>query len=146
MIFNKKPDNFDPIFEVVSCFNLYEGRILFLLRHADKKQGDTWGLVAGKVEKNETLKQAMARESREEVNLEINESDLIYLKKVYVRYPDYDFIFHMFKNELILKPNIKVNNTEIVDYQWVKYKELLNLNLIKDADECIKLVLKEKLL
>lgn len=41
-------------------------RLLFLLRHNDT-HSNTWGLVGGKVEDNETVIQALLREIKEEV-------------------------------------------------------------------------------
>ena len=44
------------------------------LRHKDSHQGGLWEFPGGKVEQGETIKQALAREIREELNIEIKQS------------------------------------------------------------------------
>ncbi len=146
MIYEQQPENFNPIFGSVSCFLQYKGKVLFLLRHENEPEGNTWALVAGKIDENETPEQAMVREFQEEVNLNVDASDLVFLKKVYVKYSDYDFVHYMFKIELKVEPEIVLNLDEASEYKWIVPEEALNLHLIPGALECINIVLKEKLL
>ena len=69
MIYKTKPDNFSPRFEIVSCFVESDGKILLLHRQYHKPQGNTWGVPAGKVDKDEDIFQAIAREIAEEAGL-----------------------------------------------------------------------------
>ena len=52
MIFPRKPVNFHPKFDVVSCFLDKEDKFLLLKRSPNKPQGSTWAMPAGKVEKD----------------------------------------------------------------------------------------------
>lgn len=52
----------------------------------------------------------MVRELLEETSIEAK--NLIYNRTVYVRYPEYDFEYHMFEEKLTKKPQIKINSDE----------------------------------
>jgi len=139
MIYKEIPENFNPKFEVVSCYLEHDGNILLLHRNDTKPEGNTWGLPAGKLDGDEDIMEAMAREIFEETGYLVDFSELKYLDKVYVKYPDYSFIYHMFKIILGSRPEIKVSPKEHKNYQWVTPREALNLNYIEDLDACIKL-------
>ena len=53
MIYGSKPKQFNPLFEVVSCFVEHNGEIILLHRQSQKPEGDTWGVPAGKVGEEE---------------------------------------------------------------------------------------------
>ena len=67
MIYKERPKNFNPKFDVISCFVEYDGEILLLHRQDHKPEGNTWGVPAGKVDKGESLLEAMTREIQEEI-------------------------------------------------------------------------------
>lgn len=139
MIYQEIPENFNPKFEVVSCYLEHDGNILLLHRNDTKPEGDTWGLPAGKLDNGEDIAIAMAREIFEETGYSAYLSELKYLDKVYVKYLDYSFIYHMFKINLESRPEIKISPEEHKNYKWVTPQEALNLNYIQDLDACIKL-------
>lgn len=138
MVYKEKPENFNPRMEVVSCFVESEGKVLFLHRNKNKPQGNTWDRPSGKVNKNETLIKALTREVKEETNLDITQSELIYSATVYVKYPEFDFIYHMFSIQLV-KPEIKLNPAEHNNYSWFTPEEALLIELIPGEAECIRL-------
>ncbi|MEI7558311.1 MAG: NUDIX hydrolase [bacterium] len=142
MISKEKPENFNPKFEVVSCFVAYQDEILLLLRQDHKPEPNTYGVPAGKVDTGENPIQAMQREGKEETQIDL--TDAIYFDKLFVKYPDYDFIYHMFHKTFENKPDVKINPNEHKGYIWKTPKEALNLDLIRDLDECIKLFYKDK--
>ncbi len=139
MIFLEKPEIFSSSLEVVSCFLEHNGEILLLHRNDGNGDDDTWGVPAGKMETGESPASAMVRELREEIGFKININDLVYFKKVYVKYPNYDFVFHIFRSTLTQKPVIYLND-ESKDFTWLKPDDALKINLIQDEDACIKLV------
>jgi len=51
-----------------------DDEVCISLRHQDSHQGGLWEFPGGKIEKHETVEQALAREIREELNLEIETS------------------------------------------------------------------------
>ncbi len=139
MIFIEKPDVFEPKFEVVGCFVQCGEEIVMLHRLNHKPQGGTWGLPSGKIDLGETLHETVCRETREETGLEINLEEIKFFKSLFVKYPDYDFVYHIFSVELNEKPEIKISPSEHQDFRWVTPSEALELPFIEDLDGCIKL-------
>ncbi len=64
-----------------------EDKLLFLKRNSQKPQGNTWGVPAGKIEKDESKEDALVREVFEETNINILKEDLKYLKTVFCKIP-----------------------------------------------------------
>ncbi|MDD2680656.1 MAG: NUDIX hydrolase [Patescibacteria group bacterium] len=139
MIYHEKPDNFQAKFSTVSCYLEHDTNILFLLRQDYKSEGNRWGMPAGKIDEGEDKLEAMLREIKEETGQELFPADVEYLQTVYVRYPEYDFIYHMFRSRFSLLPIIKLSATEHKDYCWCTPQEALKLDLVKDLDACLKL-------
>ena len=61
-------------------------KVLIAKRLANKHQGDLWEFPGGKVETNESPLQALKRELKEEVNLDIKQADLY--QDIQFNYPD----------------------------------------------------------
>lgn len=137
MIYENKPEDFSPKLKVVSCFVRKDDKFLMLLRQGHKPEGNKWGVPAGKIDKGESSVDTIVREVFEETGLEIKKFG--YFKKLFVRYPDMDFIYHMFYADLEKDCEIKLRSEEHKDYKWVTPEEALDLPLILDNDLCIKL-------
>ena len=140
MLHTQKPDIFTPKFEVVSCFLEHEGKILLLLRQDHKSEPNTYGVPAGKVSEGELHHDAIVREIFEETGLQV--SDLSYIQEVYVKYPSYDFIYHIYHKKLEAEPEITINLEEHKHHIWRTPEEALTEALIQDEDACIKIVYK----
>ncbi len=97
-------------------------------------------MPAGKIEKGETTDEAMIRELQQETNLE--NLDMKYYKEVYVKYPTYDFIYHMYHAKLEEQPQVKINLEEHKSFVWKNPSEALEEELIQDLDTCIKMFYK----
>ena len=139
MIYKIKPKDFHPKLEVVSCFVESQEKILLLHRQDYKPQGNTWGAPAGKVDLGQTPLEAMVRELQEETGLEIPETEFSYKGKVYVRYPDFDFIYHTYHLKLSEQVDIQLRLKEHKDFRWIKPEDALEkLELIPDFDKNIK--------
>lgn len=140
MIYNEQPKDFVSSFEVVCCFLENNGEFLILHRQDHKPQGNTWCLPSGKVEKNEDIKDAVLREVEEETSLIINPELINYFNKFYVRYPEYDFIYHIFHFKTEEKPKIVLEKNGHKDFKWITPNESLKMNnLIEDLDTCIEM-------
>ncbi len=139
MIYLEAPENFNPRFEVASCFCEYGGKFVLLHRQDYKPEGGTWGMPAGKIDFGEPLFDAIIREIKEETHLKTSLESLSYLRQVFVRYPDYDFVYHIFRSTLDREPKVKINLKEHKAFRWVAPAESLSMNLIGGLDECIKL-------
>ena len=142
MIFLIAPEQFNPRFEVVSCFLEYDGEILLLQRQDYKPEGGTWGVPAGKINEGETPNLAILREIFQEVGLNVSEEEMSYFQRVFVRYPNYDFIYHIYHLQLRNKPVVKINPEEHKAFKWVSPANALEINLILDLDACIKMFYK----
>ncbi|MDO8470033.1 MAG: NUDIX hydrolase [bacterium] len=142
MIHQEKPEGFNPRFEVVSCFMEENGRILLLHRQDHKPEGNSWGVPAGKVDESESVGEAMLRELFQETGYQAREDELQYIQKVYVKYPTFDFIYHIYHLPLSQKTAITLASSEHKNYEWTTPAEALQKNLIRDLDACIKLFYK----
>lgn len=139
MIYKKRPKNFKEKFTIVSCFVEYNTKILLLHRNKDKPQGNTWGVPAGKLFPQEDLKKGILRELMEETGISTQPEDLFYLEKVFVRYSDFDFIYHIFRLKVANILPVKINSREHQEYQWVRREEAMKMDLIQDLDKCIEI-------
>ncbi len=137
MIYEEMPEDFDSSCEVVSCFVEHDGKILMLHRQDHKPEGDTWGGPAGKVDEGEGINEALKREVFEETGIELQ--DPKYFKKLFIRLPDYDFVYHIFHELLDEIPTVKIREEEHKDFNWIEPEKALETNLMSDEDECIKL-------
>ena len=138
MLYTTKPENFNPKFIVVSAFLQHRGKILLLKRQNSKPEGNTWGMPAGKVDSKESIYDGVIREIREETGVDINRDDIEYFREFFVRYPDYDFIYHIFSTRFDDKPEIIINRDEHKKFKWVEPEEALKLSLIQDLEGCIE--------
>lgn len=139
MIYDTRPEGFEPELEVVGCFVEHGDRIVLIKRQDHEPQGNKWALPAGKIkEKEETKEKAVIREVKEETNLELKTRDIEYLGKLYERYPDYDYVFHLYRAETSSRENLKINPEEHKDYRWVKPGEAIEMDLIRDLKWCIE--------
>jgi 8-oxo-dGTP diphosphatase len=142
MIFNTPPQDFNPKVKVAACFIEHGDQVLFLHRAAHISYGDTWAIPGGKINKDETPQQAVRREILEECGFELKNP--VFLQVVYIRYPDYDYEYYMFKEVVAVKPQITIDSKEAQNYMWLVRAEADALEaqnkLILDEMPCIKLV------
>ncbi|MEK7452654.1 MAG: NUDIX hydrolase [Patescibacteria group bacterium] len=138
MVSTTEIENFNKNFDVVSVFIEHNEEILLLHRQDHKPQGNTWANVAGKVNGGENLLDALIREVEEEIGLKIKKENYTYFKKYYVRYPGYDFLYHIYHLLLEERPILNLNLEESKDYKWIKPQDALKLDLIQDEDISIK--------
>ncbi|MFH2021036.1 MAG: NUDIX hydrolase [archaeon] len=135
MIFDKPPENFKPSFEVATCLIKCSEKYLFVLRSEEEDYPNTWCLPGGKIEDGEADHDTIIREVKEETGINANQ---VKLKDIfYVRYPDVDFIYHVFECDLEEMPEVKLNN-EHSDFKWVTIKEAMKLNLILGESESLR--------
>ncbi len=136
------PKNFSPRFEVACCHVDCDGKFLMLHRSDHKSAGDKWGAPAGKIDPGETPLETAQRETREETRIDIPLEDIHFRNTVYVRYPDYDFVYHIFQAEIESMEDVVINSEEHKDFRWLTPEEALALgdNLVPDEGDCIRLI------
>jgi 8-oxo-dGTP pyrophosphatase MutT (NUDIX family) len=139
MVYKNIPKKFNPRFEIVSCYMEHNGKILLLHRHDNKLEGNRWGVPAGKIDEGESELQAILREIKEETGQKIQSENLVYLTKVYVKYPEYHFIYHMFRTRLGRLPQVILSAREHKGYKWIEPKGALKLPLVKELGRCIRM-------
>lgn len=96
-----------------------DGKILIAQRNLKKSQGGLWEFPGGKIEPNESREEAIVREIKEELTIDIEVEG--YLAEKVFNYSDKDVNLIAMKCR-ILKGDIKL--TEHEDAKWVNEDEL----------------------
>lgn len=107
------------------------GKILIAKRNLKKSQGGLWEFPGGKIEKDETREEAIIREIKEELTIDIKIDN--YLAEKIFNYPDKDINLIAMECTQI---GGNVELTEHEDYKWVTSDELTNFEFAP-ADEFI---------
>lgn len=97
------------------------GKILITQRNLEKSQGGLWEFPGGKIEPNETKENAIVREIKEELDIDIKVESYL-LEKVF-NYPEKDINLIALECKKI-NGNIKLLEHE--NYRWVSNSELEN--------------------
>lgn len=95
------------------------GKILITQRNLQKDQGGLWEFPGGKIEPNETREDAIIREIKEELDIDIKADN--YLEEKVLNYPEKDINLIALKCSKI---NGKIKLLEHEDYRWVDNSEL----------------------
>lgn len=123
--------------QVVAALIWHEDRFLACQRPAHKARGLLWEFVGGKVELGETPQEALIRECREELSVEIEVGD-IFMEVEHV-YPDLTVQLILFHARI---QSGKIQKIEHNDIRWITVDEIDSLPFCP-ADEEILLRLKE---
>jgi 8-oxo-dGTP diphosphatase len=95
------------------------GEILVLKRHKRDPEGNTYGLVGGKIDSKETEEQSAIREIKEEIGLTIQPNELEFVRSYHWDRSDLDIFFDVyklsFKNDW---PELILPKNEITNYMW----------------------------
>ena len=109
--------------EVVAALIRDGDRFMICQRPASKKRALLWEFVGGKVEKGESLEEALKRECREELDIEINVND-VFAETDHV-YPDITIHLTLFNAELSDgEPKLNVH----ADMKWISPEDIPNFN------------------
>lgn len=138
-LFTKPPIDFKPAVEAAGCYCEYGETLLFVKRHPERPQGNTWGVPGGKLEKGEDPRTAVVREFLEEVGLDIDDEGLEDLKHpLYVRLPHVDYVFHMFRKRYDVKPQLILQMEEHLEAKWITISEAMQMPLIAGGHEALQ--------
>ena len=125
---------------VISCMIKKDGKFL-IVEHLKMNK---FVFPAGKVDAEETFRQAVTREMWEELGLVIKEIELIYSGKAVVYKPDTNFVVIKvtdYDNEVTNKEPHKHPQM-----RWVSYQELLNLSRLELLGELMDVLIANNLL
>lgn len=116
--------------EVVAAILTFQGRCLAVQRGPAKFDyiSHKWEFPGGKVEKEESLENAIVRELQKELDIRVTDPQLF--MTIDHSYPDFDITMHCFISE-IESPEIVL--TEHIAKRWLEKEKLLDVDWA-DAD------------
>ncbi len=137
-VFLTPPPDFSPRAQAAGCYCEFEDKILFLKRQVDAFQPNTWGVPGGKLEAGEDARAAVIREVQEEVGIEIDNTGLEEVGRLYIRLPHVDYVFHMFRMSFAARPLVNLNLKEHQEAEWITIPQALQLPLIAGGKEALE--------
>lgn len=145
VFYKTPPAGFFPSMEVVACYIKHQDKILFLKRHPLKTEGNTWCVPGEKRDAGESLIGSMQREIKEETSLELSQDILQHAGVTYMRYPTFDFTYHLFRADIDRAPSIQLNIEEHLDYCWMTLSEANTLSLTPGIKEALNILFNKEL-
>ncbi len=137
-LYEIQPADFRPQVQVAACYVEHGGCLLLLQRAANKTEPGQWGVPAGKLELGETAEHAARRELLEETGISLDaNSKVSYLRSLYIRKPNIDYIYYMFKVTFTSKPEVSLNN-EHQAYHWASQLDIADMPLMAGARESLE--------
>ncbi|MBP3697274.1 MAG: (deoxy)nucleoside triphosphate pyrophosphohydrolase [Clostridia bacterium] len=127
--------------QVVAALIWEQNKFMICQRPANKTRAFEWEFVGGKVEKNETLQQALVRECREEIGVDI-EVGSVFMEVDHV-YPDITIHLTLFNASLNGKTPKKLEHndirfilpSEIPLYEFCPADKEILKKIIRDSDK-----------
>lgn len=104
--------------EVVAALIVRDGKFLICQRPANKKRALLWEFVGGKAESGETLEQALVRECREELAIDVRVGGVF--MQVTHTYPDVTVHLTLFNAHTNDSPQMLEHN----DMRWITPDEI----------------------
>jgi len=92
--------------------------------------------VSGHLEKGETLREAMIREAKEEIGIDIEIENLKYVSTMHAQFKDSEYLFIIFNTDKYNGIPTIMENDKCDDLLWVNIKKLPN-NIILTREKMI---------
>lgn len=93
-------------------------------------------MSAGRLENNETLEAAAKRKLLEETGICFEDSQMQRLNSLYIRKPQVDDVYHLFKVQLNGLPKVHLSNKH-QSYKWANSKDIEEMDLMDGAKEAL---------
>ena len=103
------------------------GTYLLARRGPDESGAGKWEFPGGKIESGETQQQALVREIQEELNLQIQPSELVYLGQNFHAYPSADILIFLWKLQVDKKPQMQLLDHDMT--AWLQPAEMQEISL-----------------
>lgn len=124
--------------DVVAALIRRGNKFLICQRPSNKARALMWEFVGGKVEKDETKEQALIRECREELDIEIQVEDVF--TSVVHTYPDIDIRLTLFNATL---PHGEPKMLEHNDIKWITAEQIRDYEFCPADKEIIEKIVSE---
>ena len=111
---------------------LKDEKVLIAQRKGDVNQGLKWEFPGGKLEENETPKEGLAREIKEELDIIIEVGEIY--EVVYHKYPNITILLLCY---LAKYSSGTIKAMDCNDFKWIDVKDLEKYNM-SDADRIIR--------
>jgi ADP-ribose pyrophosphatase YjhB (NUDIX family) len=118
---------------------IVEQNLVLLIRRAQPPLLGEWSLPGGVLECGETLREAVAREAREETGLVVETSEMLGVYERVIRADDGRVRYHYVLIDFLCRPvggDIKAGS-DAADVRWFTRDELPVLNLAYDASDVV---------
>ena len=113
------------------------GQFLICQRPAHKARGLLWEFVGGKAEKDESLKEALVRECREELDITVAPGS-IFVQLIH-EYPDITIRLTLFNSTIASgTPKLLEHN----DMRWIYPSEIPNYDFCPADEDILKMLMK----
>ncbi len=124
--------------EVVAALIWYNGRFMICQRPVTKSCAMLWEFVGGKVEEGETKEQALMRECREELGIELKVGDIF--TEVVHEYPDITVHLTLFNASIAEGVPQKLEHNHI---RWITPAEIPDYDFCPADKEILEKILAE---
>lgn len=124
--------------EVVAACIEQSGRFLLCRRPEGKNCGGMWEFVGGKIEPGETGEQALIRECREELGIELSVGRK--LAETVHTYPAYDVHLTLYASRIERGEPVLYEHT---DARWVDFEQAARMELCPADRELLERIRKE---
>lgn len=115
--------------EAIAVVIKRDDRYLLIKRAKKGEAEDYWCPITGAVEKNETQEQAVIREAREEMGIDVKP-----IRRVWECFTeDKRYLLHWWFVR-VLSDAIEMNPDEVKEYDWVTYPEMQKIGKMFSAD------------
>src|SRR5215212_9935469 len=106
---------------VVAAMIEKDGKYLITQRRPTATLPLLWEFPGGRVEEGETDEAALARELKEEMEVEVEVGDRVI--HVHHSYPHYDIDFRVYRCKLT-RGDVNINHKRVHDHRWVSPQEM----------------------
>lgn len=114
-----------------------EGNVLLHLRKNRSIQGGRWSLFGGRIHFKETKEDALRRELKEELGIDLKEFIYLFTFYSYFIFPQHIFYARLTSNKLVLEKGETA--------QWASYKEIKDLPFALQLEKVLGRFFKDRL-